>query len=70
MPTVDVLFTDNWDFDVDDAIFVVDSPCKAAEAGHVDACVEDGEKGELVEQQKSGNGVVRYLGIYSNTELG
>lgn len=70
MHCVDVIFASGRYFDVDDAVIVVDSPSEAAEAWHVDVCVEDGEEGELGEQQESGNDVVCDLGVHSNAEVG
>jgi hypothetical protein len=66
---VDVFFADGRDFDVDDAVFIVYGPSKAAEAEHVDACVDNREKAKLGEQQESRNDVVRDQGIHSDAEL-
>jgi hypothetical protein len=63
------LFAGDWDFDVDNAIFVEDCPGKAAKARHIDVCIEDREKSQLGEQQESGDGVVRDLRIYGDAEL-
>jgi len=68
--TVNILFANGGDLDVDGAVLVVDDPGKAAEAGHADICVNDGEEGELGEQEESGDGVVRDLRIHSDTKLG
>lgn len=63
------MFTGGWDFDVDNAIFVEDCPGKAAKAGHIDVCIEDGEESELGEQQESGDGIICDLRIYGDAEL-